>query len=165
MFELLNRYKPTHVLQLPQNQDPETALPLWRRELQRFKEIVEKETGRSITQDRLQGAIQLMNRERRARKDLMDLNMATPAPLRGSELLEILFKVGFLANKEKGIELMDAVVASISDENEKACGCALHPANREESVDNSITKKRHLTRQVKKPVAMQMHLEKGNESF
>ena len=27
MFELLSRYKPTHVLQLPQNQDPQKSLP------------------------------------------------------------------------------------------------------------------------------------------
>ena len=141
MFELLNRYKPTHVLQLPQNQDPETALPLWRNELRRFKEIVEKETGHSITQDRLQKAIQLMNRERRARKALMDLNMATPAPLKGSELLEILFKVGFLANKEKGIQLMEAVVASFSGEKKKACASSSDPAGGEGNGYNPTTEK------------------------
>lgn len=111
MFELLSRYKPVHVLQLPQNQDPATALPLWRAELGRFKMIVEKHTGVKITEKRLRSAIGLMNRERAARKALMDVNQKKPALLSGSQLLEILFKVGFLADKEKGISLMEAVAA------------------------------------------------------
>ncbi len=110
MFELLAQYKPTHVLQLPQNQDPEKSLPLWRSELERFKKIIEIQTGVTITEDRLRSAISLMNRERRARKALMDLGKHKPAPLSGSELLEIMFKTGFLADKLKGIELMWEVI-------------------------------------------------------
>ncbi|MGD9877155.1 double-cubane-cluster-containing anaerobic reductase [Desulfococcus sp.] len=111
MFELLSRYKTTHVLQLPQNQDPATSLPFWRTELERFRSIVAELTGVTIDDDRLSAAIRLMNRERAARKDLMDVNQARPTPLPGSRLLEILFKVGFLADKEKGIALMEAAVA------------------------------------------------------
>ena len=111
MFELLSRYKPTHVLQLPQNQDLATALPLWRAELERFKTIIEAKTGITITEERLRAAIRLMNRERGARKTLMDLGKNNPAPLSGSQVLEILFKIGFMADKEKGISLMEEVVS------------------------------------------------------
>ena len=111
MFELLAGCKTTHVLQLPQSQDAAMALPLWRQELERFKKIVEELTEVQITPERLRAAIRLMNRERSARKAIMDLNTLRPAPLSGSLLLEILFKVGFLADKEKGIALMEAVAA------------------------------------------------------
>lgn len=111
MFELLSRYKTTHVLQLPQSQDAALALPLWRHELDRFKKIIEEQTGIAITQDRLRAAIKLMNRKRIARKAIMDLNKLKPAPLSGSMLLELLFKIGFLADKEKGITLMEEVLA------------------------------------------------------
>ncbi|MFH0784137.1 MAG: double-cubane-cluster-containing anaerobic reductase [Pseudomonadota bacterium] len=111
MFELLTRYKPTHVLQLPQSQNGTMALALWRAELARFKEIVEEQTGVVITNERLGSAIRLMNRVRNARKAVMDLNKEQPALLNGSLLLEILFKIGFLADKEKGIALMERVVA------------------------------------------------------
>jgi benzoyl-CoA reductase/2-hydroxyglutaryl-CoA dehydratase subunit BcrC/BadD/HgdB len=111
MFELLSRYKTTHVLQLPQNQNLETALPLWRSELERFKTIIEAKTGIHISDERLRAAIQLMNRERGARKALMDLGKIDPAPLSGSQVLEILFKIGFMADKEKGISLMEEVVS------------------------------------------------------
>ncbi|PTN32242.1 double-cubane-cluster-containing anaerobic reductase [Desulfonatronum sp. SC1] len=111
MFELLNRYKPTYVLQLPQNQDDPRALALWRSELERFKAIVEKQTGTEITDERLRRAIRLMNRLRAMRKAVMDLNKKQPAPLSGSVLLELLTKIGFLADKEKAINLMERVVA------------------------------------------------------
>jgi benzoyl-CoA reductase/2-hydroxyglutaryl-CoA dehydratase subunit BcrC/BadD/HgdB len=127
MFELLSRYKPTYVLQLPQNQDPVMAMPLWRAELERFKRIVEKHTGVTITVQRLRSAIGLMNRERAARKALMDVNQKKPAPLSGSQLLEILFKIGFLADKEKGISLMEEVVAQAEND---AFGTENHGDNR-----------------------------------
>ena len=110
MFELLLRYKATHVLQLPQSQDTAMALSLWRSELERFRKIVETQTGVAINDDRLRAAIRLMNRERGARKAIMDVNKDKPAPLAGSQLLEILFKAGFLADKKKGISLMEEVI-------------------------------------------------------
>ena len=122
MFELLSRYKGTHVLQLPQNQDTAAALHLWRAEIERFKSVVESLTGTIITENRLRAAIRLMNRERGARKALMDVNQSEPAPLSGSQLLEVLFKAGFLADKEKGIALMQAVAAH-------ARSVALRPAD------------------------------------
>lgn len=111
MFELLSRHKTTHVLELPQRQDTAISMTLWRRELDRFKKIVEEQTATEITDEHLRKAIRLMNRERGARKALMDVNKSKPAPLSGSQLLEILFKIGFLADKEKGISLMEAMVS------------------------------------------------------
>lgn len=110
MFELLSQFKPTYVLQLPQNQDDVMALTLWRHELDRLKDIVEELTGITITEDRLHAAIKLMNRKRIARKAVMDLNKANPAPLSGSMLLETLFKTGFLADKEKALEIIEEIL-------------------------------------------------------
>jgi len=115
MFELLNRYKPTHVLQLPQTQDSGMALTLWRHELERLRSILEKESGRPITDERLRSAIQLMNRNRMVRKALMDLNRMTPAPLPGTLLLELLFKLGFLTDREQSIALMERLVGMMKD--------------------------------------------------
>ena len=109
MFELLARTKPTVVLQLPQKQEGEIEQAGWKKELNRFREMVEKETDKKITDADLRSAIQLLNRERKAKQRIMDLNKLVPAPLPGSTLLEILFKVGFLADKEKGIALMNEV--------------------------------------------------------
>ncbi len=115
MFELLERHKPVHVLQLPSSQTAQSNLSVWRAELERMRRIVESQTGVAITDDDLAQAISLMNRERMARKALMDVNRSQPAPLKGSLLLEILFRVGFLADKEKGIRLMRQAAAAARD--------------------------------------------------
>lgn len=112
MFELLDRYKKTHVLQLPQTQKGDIALELWRHELTRFKEIIEEASGNRIDNDTLRAAIRLMNRSRMTRKAVMDLNRAIPAPLPGSLLLEVLFKMGFLAEREKGLSMMQELLAA-----------------------------------------------------
>ena len=65
----------------------------------------------TLNRPRPRAAIQLMNRERGARKVLMDMGKINPAPLSGSQVLEILFKIGFMADKEKGISLMEEVGA------------------------------------------------------
>ena len=109
MFELLSRQKTTHVLQLPQNQTTEMSMSLWNSELERFKEIIQDLSGTTIDESCLRSAIRLMNRERQARKALMDVNKAKPALLQGSQTLEILFKIGFLADKEKGISFMETI--------------------------------------------------------
>lgn len=106
MFELLAEFRPMHVLQLPQNQDPETALPYWIHEVRRFKERVEKETGTEISNEKLSAAIRLMNDERRSKKVLMDLAKINPSPLSGMELLTIKFKTGFFMDKKLGINLV-----------------------------------------------------------
>lgn len=110
MFELLDRYKQTHVLQLPQTQDTGMALTMWRHELERLRSILEKASGKRIDDERLRSAIQLMNRNRMVRKALMDLNRMNPAPLPGTLLLELLFKLGFLTDREQGITLMERLV-------------------------------------------------------
>ena len=111
MFELLSRKKTTHVLQLPQNQDSVMSMSLWRSELERFKAIIEDTSGATSDETSLRSAISLMNRERLARKALMDVNKAQPAHLKGTQMLEILFRIGFLADKEKGISFMEEVTA------------------------------------------------------
>ena len=115
MFEILSRYKDTFVLQLPQNPASPTALPLWRLELERFKEIVEARTGAEITYQNLKAAIRLLNRERRARKALMDLGKLNPPPISGSMMLEVKFKAGFLADKAESIALMEEVARAAEE--------------------------------------------------
>ena len=109
MFELLARYKPVEVLQLPQSQDTATVLPAWRAELGRFKNIVEQLTGVEITRERLVAAIDLLNRQRKAKKMIMDLGKQDPAPLQGSLMLEMMFRAGYLADKENTIALLQEI--------------------------------------------------------
>lgn len=101
MFELLKAYRPMHVMQLPQHQEPEKALPYWRRQIELLKERIEAEFQVTITPDRLSSAIRTMNRERLALKDLMDQAKRRPSPVSGLELLTIKHRLSFLMDKEE----------------------------------------------------------------
>ena len=109
MFELLARYKPVHVMQLPQNQDSGTALSFWLAEVKRLKVVIEKETGNRISDEKLATAIRLMNRERRAYKAVMDLAKKQPSPITGMEMLNIKHKTGFLADRNARIAILEAI--------------------------------------------------------
>ena len=112
MFEIMNQIKPVHVLQLPQQQDVELFLGPWIDQLEKLKQVIEATTKTTITDEKLSDAIDLMNRERAARKRLMDVTKANPSPITGMELLEILFKSGFFADKEQGIALMEELAGA-----------------------------------------------------
>jgi benzoyl-CoA reductase/2-hydroxyglutaryl-CoA dehydratase subunit BcrC/BadD/HgdB len=115
MFELLARYRPVYVLQLPQNQNPQTALPFWMNEILRFKDFVEKTTETRITSEMLGKAIRQVNWERKAYKALMDLAQIKPAPLSGMELLNIKQKIGFLADRESRVTLLQTAVREVQE--------------------------------------------------
>jgi benzoyl-CoA reductase/2-hydroxyglutaryl-CoA dehydratase subunit BcrC/BadD/HgdB len=106
MFELLKEYRSVHVMQLPQNQDFETALPYWLGQIRGLKARLEAEFNVAITDERLSAAIRLMNRERMALKELMDLAMQKPAPMSGMDMLTLKHRLAFLADKEAGIDLI-----------------------------------------------------------
>ncbi len=100
MFELLKDYRPLHVMQLPQNQDPESSLPFWFDQVRLLKERLESELDVTLTDEKLSRAIRLMNRERLALKELMDLPRHKPSPVSGMEMLAIKFRLGFFSDKE-----------------------------------------------------------------
>ncbi|MBA3012709.1 MAG: 2-hydroxyacyl-CoA dehydratase family protein [Proteobacteria bacterium] len=109
MFEIMADIKPVHVLQLPQNQDFSISLAPWKSEIEKLITILETFTDKKITREKISFAIALLNKERRAKKRLMDVTKAKPSPLTGMELVEILFKTGFFADKEKGIDLINEI--------------------------------------------------------
>lgn len=119
MFEIMSQYKSLHILQLPQTQNSEIALLTWYDEIVAYKKALETHLKVSIRDERIHAAIVLLNEERMARKALMDLGRKNPVPISGMNLVEVMFKIGFLADKRKGIALIKEVVQDIIQHPEK----------------------------------------------
>ncbi len=98
MFELLGASKPMYVLELPQKAEEPDAFEHWVLELRKFQQFLAGRFAVDITEDKLVEAIQLMNRERRLRRQLADLMTAERPPLTGRQLLE--FKSNISGIKE-----------------------------------------------------------------
>lgn len=110
MYELLGQIKNLHILELPRKQNTEEALALWKAEIIRLKERVEKDFGLTITNDMLKEAIRKRNVERRLLKEIYELSAMTPPPISGLRQLQILFGSQFKFNwDEKVAELQQAI--------------------------------------------------------
>jgi benzoyl-CoA reductase/2-hydroxyglutaryl-CoA dehydratase subunit BcrC/BadD/HgdB len=88
MFELLGESKPIYVLELPQKAEESDALEHWVLELRKFQQFLASRFAVDITDSKLRQGIELMNRERRLRRQLADLMLAEPPPITGRQLLE-----------------------------------------------------------------------------
>jgi benzoyl-CoA reductase/2-hydroxyglutaryl-CoA dehydratase subunit BcrC/BadD/HgdB len=88
MFELLGADKPMYVLALPQKAEDPDGLEQWAGEIRKLKAHLEQRFKVDITDPKLRAAIELMNRERRCRRELAGLMAADPPPLSGRQLLE-----------------------------------------------------------------------------
>ncbi len=115
MYELMAEYKPMQILQLPQTQEGPEAMELWLKEVAKTKARLETEFGVEISDEKLREAIKLVNRERRVLKELHALCKHRPAPLTGLELLTAIWLKGFNIQKEKGIKMVEDLIAEVKE--------------------------------------------------
>jgi benzoyl-CoA reductase/2-hydroxyglutaryl-CoA dehydratase subunit BcrC/BadD/HgdB len=88
MFELMGAERPMWILALPPQSSRPLALEQWTLEVRQFKTELEKRFNVTITDAKLRSAIEVMNRERRLRRQLADWMTAEVPPLTGRQLLE-----------------------------------------------------------------------------
>ncbi|MDG6243265.1 MAG: double-cubane-cluster-containing anaerobic reductase [Methanolobus sp.] len=97
MYELLEEYVPTYVIDLPQRPDSPEALQYFLQELEKFKSAMEKLTGNKVTSERLQQEIRSSNEIRQLFHKLYELRKKDPVPITGLDVLKILQKQYFLS--------------------------------------------------------------------
>lgn len=113
MYELLGEIKNVHILELPHRQDTPEAKALWRAEIVRLKERVEKDFGVVITDEKLRDAIHRRNIERRLLNELYELSTMTPPPITGLRQLQILFGSQFKFDWNQKVEEIQNAIDSI----------------------------------------------------
>ncbi|HQO79266.1 MAG TPA: double-cubane-cluster-containing anaerobic reductase, partial [Thermodesulfobacteriota bacterium] len=115
MYEILQRFKAIHVMNLPQISDSPASLRLFESEIRRLKEAIEAETGVKITDAALREAIHITNEEARAKKALFDLNRSKPALLSGKDLLVIVAQAGYSIDRKAGTAILDSLTEEIQN--------------------------------------------------
>lgn len=113
MFELMGRFKPVHVMHLPQVPEQPSALQLLYQEMVRLKETLERFLQVKITEQALREAIYVINVGNRALKALFDLNMRRPAVISGMELVMVSWQLGFHIDRWERVKLLDRLVDEI----------------------------------------------------
>lgn len=114
MYEYLAQFKDVFTMELP-NRQTEEGLNLWKKEIIRFKEYLEKKFQVTITEEQLREAVKIQNEGRVALKRLYELMKLDPAPMKGQELFKVLYGSTFKADRSK----IPAEVNAIADKIEK----------------------------------------------
>ncbi|NCD26771.1 MAG: 2-hydroxyacyl-CoA dehydratase, partial [Deltaproteobacteria bacterium] len=87
-YEAFAAHAPMYVMEVPQTKS-EAARELWKAEMRRYMARLEELTGRTITVDKLAGAIRTVNARRQALQRLNRLRAAVPTPISGRDVLLI----------------------------------------------------------------------------
>ena len=115
MYEMLAEFKPVHVVQLP-NSQTEDGYALYRKELIRFKEVLEEKFEVKITEEAIAREIKKRNGINRALTRLQYTMAQDPAPVMGLDIINTVYGSGFQMNTDALEETIDAVTDKIEKE-------------------------------------------------
>lgn len=111
MYELLNNYIPTHVMDLPQKPDRPAAVAYYVEQLELLKHTMERLTGVTATDGDLRREIRSANETRKLLHRLYELRRRDPPPVQGLDVLTVLQKQFFLSP-----DALRAVLRQMCDE-------------------------------------------------
>ena len=115
MYEYMAEFKDVFIMELP-NTQREEALALWKNEMIRFKEYLEKKFDVTITEDDIRRAIKINNEGRRALKRLYEVMKNEPTPITGYELFKVLYGSTFKFDRSQIPGEVNALVEKIEKE-------------------------------------------------
>lgn len=117
MYEYLSEFKPVHVMELPNSQSEE-GLKLWKKEVFKFKEVLEKQFEITISDENVKEAIKLKNEERKALKTFYSLGKLDPPALLGQDMFKVLYGATFKFDKSEIPQEIYALTEKIKAEYE-----------------------------------------------
>lgn len=115
MYELMSEFKDTFVMELPNSQS-ENSLKLWKKEIIRFKEYLEKKFDVEITEEQIREAVKVNNEARRSLKKLYEVMRHDPAPISGYDLFKVLYGSTFKFDRKQIPGEVNALVDKIEKE-------------------------------------------------
>ena len=126
MYEMLAEFKPVHVVQLP-NSQTEDGYELYRKELIRFKEVLEEKFEVKITEEAIAKEIKMRNGINRALTRLQYTMAQDPAPVMGLDIINTVYGSGFQMNTDTLEETIDAVTDKIEKEYQEGKNIGKRP--------------------------------------
>ena len=113
MYELMSKFKPMIVLDIPNTTNLEWRVEHWNREIHRAKSYFEEHLDAEITEGKLSDVIKMYNVERKLLMELVSLNKHNPAPLQGTDLLKVLWGKSFQIDREAFANNVKALIEEV----------------------------------------------------
>ena len=115
MYEMLADFKPVHVVELP-NCQTEDGIQLYKKELLRFKKVLEDKFETKITDEAVLHQIKLRNGINKALRRLQYVMANDPAPVNGLDVINTVYGSSFDINTEGLGDRINAVTDKIEKE-------------------------------------------------
>ncbi len=115
----------SYYLCMPNHVQSPRALPYLTGELRQFKSAVEEWTGRTVTDDALDEAIEVYNENRRLMRAVYDLRKTDPPPLTGEEAMEMVISAQMTDKSEHNREVKQIIDRLPSRDNGRDAGVRL----------------------------------------
>jgi benzoyl-CoA reductase/2-hydroxyglutaryl-CoA dehydratase subunit BcrC/BadD/HgdB len=119
-YEILNDYKETYVMEIPQMKTERDRI-LWKGEILQLKDRLQAATGRKITLDNLKQGIKIANDKRRALQRLSQIRRGAPSPISGLDAL-LVNQIAFYDDPIRFIENTNALCDELEDRVKKGVG-------------------------------------------
>lgn len=118
MFELLGEIKNTHIMQLPPSNQGEASFNMWKAEMIKVKERLEKDFNVEITEEKIKEAIKIKNEERKAAEEFYALGKLCPPPIWGYDMQKVLEGIAYTMDRREGIQNLRNLTEKIRKEYE-----------------------------------------------
>ncbi len=112
MYEYMSEFKDVFVMELPNSQSQE-ALKLWKSEIIKFKEYLEKKFNTTITEEKIRDAVHINNEGRKSLRKLYEVMKLDPVPIKGYDLFKVLYGSTFKFDRSLIPGEVDALVEKI----------------------------------------------------
>ncbi|OEU70208.1 MAG: 3-hydroxyacyl-ACP dehydratase [Desulfovibrio sp. S3730MH75] len=119
-YEAFGEMAPMHIMEVPQRKE-ESDRALWKSEVLRLKDELEKITGKTITAASLKNGIKIANDKRRALQRLNKLRTAKPTPISGRDVL-LINQVSFYDDPIRFTQSINALCDQIDERIAKSEG-------------------------------------------
>ncbi|MEG1027598.1 MAG: double-cubane-cluster-containing anaerobic reductase [Oscillospiraceae bacterium] len=119
MYEYLANFKPVYTMELPNSQS-ENGAKLWKDEIIKFKEYLERFFEVTITEEKIKEQIKIKNQLRSALKGFYELMKMNPPPMSGTDMFKVLYGEQFKFDKTKLIEEIKELTSKIKSDYENA---------------------------------------------
>lgn len=128
MYELLGRYTPLLVMDLPQKPEEPEALEHWMAEVAKAKAFIEEQLDVRITDQDLRRAIRMGNEQRRLRTRIYEARRSCPPPIMGLDFVNLITKLVYYVDYGEYIETLRQFAEELESRN--ACAMAACDADR-----------------------------------
>ncbi len=126
MYEMMAEFKDVFIMELP-NIQSEKGLRLWREEIIRLKDYMEEKFQVVISDEDVRRAIRQENSRRKALKRLYEVMKLEPVPIKGMDLLNVLYGSKYRLDTDQVAEDINRLTDRILEEYNPAPGKKRRP--------------------------------------